>query len=54
MIGAHRVAVTRAFRKLEEAGAVELRERRIHVKDIEALGHAANEKQRAKRIANFA
>ena len=54
MIGAHRVAVTRAFRKLEEAEAVELRERRIHVKDIEALGRAAGEKQRAKRIANFA
>ena len=54
MVGAHRVAVTRAFRKLEEAGAVELRERRIHVKDIEALGHLAGEQHRAKQIAGFA
>jgi CRP/FNR family transcriptional regulator, cyclic AMP receptor protein len=37
MIGCKRVAVTRAFRKLEEAGAVELKDRRIFVKDIDAL-----------------
>jgi CRP/FNR family cyclic AMP-dependent transcriptional regulator len=37
MIGCKRVAVTRAFRKLEEAGAVELEDRRIVVKDIDAL-----------------
>ena len=37
MIGCKRVAVTRAFRKLEESGAVELEERRIVVKDIETL-----------------
>jgi CRP/FNR family cyclic AMP-dependent transcriptional regulator len=37
MIGCKRVAVTRAFRKLEEGGTVELEERRIVVKDIEAL-----------------
>jgi CRP/FNR family transcriptional regulator len=37
MIGCKRVAVTRAFRTLEEGGAVELDERRIVVKDIEAL-----------------
>jgi len=37
MIGCKRVAVTRAFRKLEEDGAVELKDRRIVVKDIDAL-----------------
>ncbi len=37
MIGCKRVAVTRAFRKLEEAGAVELNKRRIVVHDLEAL-----------------
>src|SRR5215212_7362219 len=37
MIGCKRVAVTRAFRKLEEGGTVELKERRIVVKDIDAL-----------------
>jgi CRP/FNR family cyclic AMP-dependent transcriptional regulator len=37
MIGCKRVAVTRAFRKLEEAGAVELEDRRIVVKDLDAL-----------------
>jgi len=37
MIGCKRVAVTRAFRKLEEGGAVELKERRIIVKDRDAL-----------------
>ena len=41
MIGCKRVAVTRAFRKLEESGAVELKERRIVVKDIEALKELA-------------
>jgi DNA-binding transcriptional regulator YhcF (GntR family) len=37
MIGCKRVAVTRAFRKLEESGAVELKDRRIIVKDIDTL-----------------
>jgi CRP/FNR family transcriptional regulator len=37
MIGCKRVAVTRAFRKLEDGGAVQLKERRIVVKDIDAL-----------------
>jgi CRP/FNR family transcriptional regulator len=37
MIGCKRVAVTRAFRKLEEGGAVVLKERRIVVKDMYAL-----------------
>jgi CRP/FNR family transcriptional regulator len=37
MIGCKRVAVTRAFRKLEEGGAVVLKARRIVVKDANAL-----------------
>jgi CRP/FNR family transcriptional regulator, cyclic AMP receptor protein len=41
MIGCKRVAVTRAFRKLEEGGAVELEERRIVVKDMDALKESA-------------
>ena len=41
MIGCKRVAVTRAFRKLEEGGAVELRDRRIVVKDMDALKELA-------------
>jgi CRP/FNR family cyclic AMP-dependent transcriptional regulator len=41
MIGCKRVAVTRAFRKLEEGEAVELDDRRIVVKAIEALKELA-------------
>jgi CRP/FNR family transcriptional regulator len=41
MIGCKRVAVTRAFRKLEEGGAVQLKERHIVVKDIDALKNLA-------------
>ena len=37
MIGANRVAVTRAFGLLQDEGIVELRRRLIHVSDIEAL-----------------
>ena len=37
MIGCKRVAVTRAFRKLEEGGAVELKKRHIVVLDLDAL-----------------
>jgi CRP/FNR family transcriptional regulator, cyclic AMP receptor protein len=37
MIGANREAVTRAFARLREIGAVETRRRYIHVEDIEAL-----------------
>ena len=37
MIGCKRVAVTRAFRKLEEGGAIELEDRRVVVKDLDAL-----------------
>ena len=37
MIGCKRVAVTRAFRKLEEGGAVALKKRHIVVQDLDAL-----------------
>src|SRR3954451_22245263 len=41
MIGANREAVTRAFTQLQDEGAVELRRRRIHISDIEALRRMA-------------
>lgn len=41
MIGAKRVAVTRALTGLQKSGAVDLRHRRIYIKDIEALERAA-------------
>lgn len=37
MIGANREAVTRAFTRFREAGAVEVRRRYIHVEDLDAL-----------------
>jgi CRP/FNR family cyclic AMP-dependent transcriptional regulator len=39
MIGCKRVAVSRAFSRLKEGGAVQLKERHIIVKDKEALKH---------------
>lgn len=44
MIGANRVAVTRAFAGLQDLGLVELRRRLIHVPDANALGRFAGEK----------
>lgn len=41
MIGSSRETVTRAFTKLQRAGAVELRRRQIYIKDIRALEQAA-------------
>jgi CRP-like cAMP-binding protein len=41
MIGAQRVAVTRAFGRLQHKEVVELRRRRVHVKDREALRRVA-------------
>ncbi len=41
MIGTSRESVTRAFSRLRKAGAVELRHRHVHVKDVEALERAA-------------
>jgi CRP/FNR family cyclic AMP-dependent transcriptional regulator len=43
MIGAKRVAVSRAMKGLREAGAVETGRRRIVVKDAQALGRIANQ-----------
>jgi CRP/FNR family cyclic AMP-dependent transcriptional regulator len=37
MIGCKRVAVTRAFSRLKEAGAVQLKDRHIIVKDVVTL-----------------
>lgn len=41
MIGSSRETVTRAFTRLQRAGAVELRHRHVYVKDIQALERAA-------------
>ena len=41
MIGANREAVTRAFARLREAGAVEVRRRYIHAEDLDVLRRAA-------------
>ena len=41
MIGANRVAVTRAFGLLQDEGVVELRRRLINVPDLEALRRSA-------------
>jgi CRP/FNR family cyclic AMP-dependent transcriptional regulator len=43
MIGANREAVTRAMGKLRHRGIIEIRERRIHVLDPEALREAARQ-----------
>jgi CRP/FNR family cyclic AMP-dependent transcriptional regulator len=41
VIGSKRETVTKAFTLLQRAGAVELKRRRIHVKDLKALRRAA-------------
>jgi CRP/FNR family transcriptional regulator, cyclic AMP receptor protein len=43
IIGARRVAVTLAFKALQDEGAVELRRRRIHVKDLNLLQRIAEQ-----------
>lgn len=43
LIGSKRETVTKAFTLLQRSGAVELKRRRIHVKDIEALKSAARQ-----------
>ena len=43
MIGSKRETVTKAFSLLQQAGAVELRRRRIHIRDIEALKNVADQ-----------
>ena len=42
MVGSNREAVTRAFRRLRDAGAVDIRGRRIYVTDTQALERLAN------------
>lgn len=41
MVGANRVAVTRAFARLINSGAVELKRRYIYVRDVKVLEHIA-------------
>ncbi|MBX6765526.1 MAG: winged helix-turn-helix domain-containing protein, partial [Rubrobacteraceae bacterium] len=41
MIGANREAVTKALGGLRRAGMIEVRRRRIRVKDLPALGRVA-------------
>ena len=41
MIGANREAVTRAFARLKDSGAVEVRRRYIHVEDLDVLRRSA-------------
>jgi CRP/FNR family transcriptional regulator, cyclic AMP receptor protein len=43
MIGSNREAVTRALSGLQKAGAIELRKRRVHVRDFDALRQSAGE-----------
>ena len=43
IIGARRVAITLAFGVLQDEGAVELRQRQIHVKDLEILQRIAEQ-----------
>jgi hypothetical protein len=43
MIGANHEAVTRALGRLRRGGVIEIRERCIHVSDIEALRRAARQ-----------
>lgn len=45
MVGANRVAVTRALGRLQEEGAVELKQRIIHVRDREALRRIAEQRR---------
>jgi CRP/FNR family cyclic AMP-dependent transcriptional regulator len=43
MIGSQREAVTRAFAELQEVGAVEMKGRRVYVRDSDALRRSAGE-----------
>ena len=45
MVGANRVAVTRALGRLQDEGAVELRRRIIHVRDQDALQRVAEQER---------
>jgi CRP/FNR family cyclic AMP-dependent transcriptional regulator len=41
LVGSNREAITRAFGRLRKSGAVELRDRQIHVTDVDTLNHLA-------------
>ena len=41
MVGANREAVTRALGRLRREGSVEIRDRHIHVVDVDALARSA-------------
>jgi CRP/FNR family transcriptional regulator, cyclic AMP receptor protein len=49
MIGANRVAVTKAFSTLQNLGVVEQKRRLIHVPDVEALRFLASEERELAR-----
>ena len=51
MIGTNRVAVTRAFRRLQDEGVVELRRRLIHVEDIGTLEDGSRLQRCPRRVA---
>jgi CRP/FNR family cyclic AMP-dependent transcriptional regulator len=43
MVGSNREAVTRAFASLQEGGAIEVKGRRVYVRDFDALRLSAGE-----------
>jgi CRP/FNR family cyclic AMP-dependent transcriptional regulator len=52
MIGCQRLAVTRAFAKLQDSGSVQLRRRYIHVLDLEVLKSFSETKRVVKEPLN--
>jgi CRP/FNR family transcriptional regulator, cyclic AMP receptor protein len=51
MISARREGVTRAMAELREAGAVEVVDHRIHIKDREALARAAEARSATRSLS---
>ncbi len=45
MIGAKRVAVSRAFKRLREEGTVEVKRGRIRIRDLQSLERIAREER---------
>jgi len=43
MVGSNREAVTRAFAQLQEGGCIEVKGRRVYVRDFDALRRSAGE-----------
>jgi len=52
MIGSNREAVTRAMIELREKGAVEVVERRIHLRDREALEREAEAQTTVRSVSS--